>query len=246
MPDSNEKINQLQTRLDKMVEYQDYFYREINQIRAELKTLKTSNSKDETTKPPIVEQPVPPIETAAKPFPRPPVERQRQPENTTYQSAKTPPVYCSNSNVEEFVGKNLISLIGIIITVLGVGIGAKYAIDRNLISPTARILIGYAFATRFARRCLLAEKEILKFQRGFIERRVGDDVFFDVFCIQFLQFNSANRRVCLDGFLYRLYGRRGDQFQSSGHRAHRFGRSIRRAVFIERQLRHSRRFVRNI
>ena len=185
MPDSNEKINQLQTRLDKMVEYQDYFYREINQIRAELKTLKTSNSKDETTKPPIVEQPVPPIETTAKPFPRPPVERQRQPENTTYQSAKTPPVYRSNSNVEEFVGKNLISLIGIIITVLGVGIGAKYAIDRNLISPTARILIGYAFATVLLAVAFWLKKKYLNFSAVLLSGALAMMYFLTFFAYSF-------------------------------------------------------------
>ena len=51
----------------------------------------------------------------------------------------------ARANLEEFVGKNLISLIGIIVLVLGVGIGAKYAIDNNLISPLTRIIIGYIF-----------------------------------------------------------------------------------------------------
>ncbi len=44
---------------------------------------------------------------------------------------------------EKFVGENLISKIGILITIIGVGIGAKYSIDNNLISPTARIVLGY-------------------------------------------------------------------------------------------------------
>lgn len=51
----------------------------------------------------------------------------------------------ARKNLEEFVGKNLISLIGIIVLVLGVGIGAKYAIDNNWISPLTRIIIGYVF-----------------------------------------------------------------------------------------------------
>ncbi|GJM61408.1 DUF2339 domain-containing protein [Persicobacter diffluens] len=46
-------------------------------------------------------------------------------------------------NWEKFIGENLINKIGIFILVLGVGIGAKYAIDHDLISPLARIIMGY-------------------------------------------------------------------------------------------------------
>ncbi len=146
MTENGEKITQLQARLDKMVEYQDFFYREINQIRDELKNLKSPNQPNETIVTPLVEEIIPPTKPPTKPFPRAAVEREKQPENTVFESAKVPSVQRQNSTVEEFVGRNLISLIGIIITILGVGIGAKYAIDRDLISPTARILIGYAFA----------------------------------------------------------------------------------------------------
>jgi hypothetical protein len=48
------------------------------------------------------------------------------------------------TDLEKFVGENLINKIGIIIIVLGVGIGAKYAIDNNLISPLMRIILGYS------------------------------------------------------------------------------------------------------
>jgi uncharacterized membrane protein len=47
---------------------------------------------------------------------------------------------------EQFIGENLSNKIGIIITVLGVSIGAKYAIDNDLISPLMRILIGYVLS----------------------------------------------------------------------------------------------------
>ena len=49
----------------------------------------------------------------------------------------------SSSNLEKFIGENLINKIGILITIIGVGIGAKYAIDHQLISPLTRILLGY-------------------------------------------------------------------------------------------------------
>lgn len=47
------------------------------------------------------------------------------------------------TNWEKFIGENLINKIGIAIIVLGVGIGAKYAIDNDLISPLTRIILGY-------------------------------------------------------------------------------------------------------
>lgn len=46
-------------------------------------------------------------------------------------------------NIEKFIGENLISVIGVIILIIGVGIGAKYAIDNKMISPLTRIIIGY-------------------------------------------------------------------------------------------------------
>jgi len=51
----------------------------------------------------------------------------------------------AQANLEKFIGENLISKIGIIILIVGVGIGAKYAIDNNLISPLTRIILGYIF-----------------------------------------------------------------------------------------------------
>jgi uncharacterized membrane protein len=46
-------------------------------------------------------------------------------------------------NLEEFIGGNLINKIGIIILILGVGIGIKFAIDHELISPLVRFILGY-------------------------------------------------------------------------------------------------------
>ena len=48
-----------------------------------------------------------------------------------------------NENLEDFIGTSLISKIGIIAIVIGVGIGVKYAFDHDLISPPIRVLMGY-------------------------------------------------------------------------------------------------------
>ncbi|MDQ6815402.1 MAG: DUF2339 domain-containing protein [Bacteroidota bacterium] len=51
-----------------------------------------------------------------------------------------------NREMEDFIGTNVISKIGILVTIIGVFIGAKYAIDNELISPFVRILAGYLAA----------------------------------------------------------------------------------------------------
>ena len=61
-------------------------------------------------------------------------------------SPKKPSVKRDNQFWEEFVGSNLISKIGIIVLVIGISIGAKYAIDHNLIGPAMRIAVGFLFS----------------------------------------------------------------------------------------------------
>lgn len=51
----------------------------------------------------------------------------------------------TKSNYEKFIGENLISVIGILITIIGVAIGVKYSIDHNLVNPLTRIVIAYIF-----------------------------------------------------------------------------------------------------
>jgi uncharacterized membrane protein len=47
-------------------------------------------------------------------------------------------------SLENFIGLRLIHFIGIIVLVIGLSIGVKYAIDRNLISEAMRISLAYA------------------------------------------------------------------------------------------------------
>jgi uncharacterized membrane protein len=46
-------------------------------------------------------------------------------------------------SLEQFIGLKLLNLIGIIVLLIGVVIGVKFAIDKNLISPFVRILLAY-------------------------------------------------------------------------------------------------------
>jgi len=47
-------------------------------------------------------------------------------------------------SLENFIGFRLIHLIGIVVLVIGLSIGVKYAIDKNLISEVMRIALAYA------------------------------------------------------------------------------------------------------
>lgn len=183
MPDNSEQIKQLLARLDKMVEYQGFFFREITSIREEIKKLKTVQPKPPVHTPiETPQKPVSPEEISfykpPQPKPKPSVEQTPSEKKVDYQpeyqtrekpkpkldyqtlqkndfgsSAESQASFADEKQpifqklgVEEFVGRNLISLIGIVITIIGVAIGAKYAIDSNLISPAMRIILGYAFA----------------------------------------------------------------------------------------------------
>lgn len=140
MTNEEDKINQLLGKLDILLKRQESFSREIGDIREELYRLQSLGDKRKTT---IVDTTVvtnPKTETnqetssanLSKDVPgtvhRPQVKKAR----------KAPLI-----DLEKFIGENLINKIGIIITVIGVSIGAKYSIENDLISPLTRIILGY-------------------------------------------------------------------------------------------------------
>ncbi|MBL0104674.1 MAG: DUF2339 domain-containing protein [Bacteroidetes bacterium] len=69
----------------------------------------------------------------------------------------------NNRNIEKFIGENLINKIGIVITVIGVAIGAKYAIDHDMISPLTRILLGYLIGIGLMVFAIKLKKDYEKF-----------------------------------------------------------------------------------
>lgn len=46
-------------------------------------------------------------------------------------------------NIENFIGGNVLSKLGVLILIIGVGVFLKYAIDHNLISPLGRLILAY-------------------------------------------------------------------------------------------------------
>jgi uncharacterized membrane protein len=162
MSELDPKITELESRLESLVRTQINFQKEITAIRNELTRLRAAGSPTrpptQTVQParePVYSRPhsseAPPIASTrpSREDRLPPASwtesyggkhRETQDRVTDYFSKQTE---SARANLEKFIGENLISKVGILILILGVGIGAKYAIDNNLISPLTRILLGY-------------------------------------------------------------------------------------------------------
>lgn len=149
MVENDDRINQLLKKLDILLQRQESFSSEVNQLRAEIYNLKFQ----EIAEPSIIEEaeeftPImpPPIEIITEEE-LPESENIEQEEPIIVPPRYTPPIVNKQPNIQEnlekFIGENLINKIGIAITVIGVAIGAKYAIEHQLISPLTRIIFGY-------------------------------------------------------------------------------------------------------
>src|SRR5687768_1136373 len=161
MSETSDKIAALQARLENLVKSQAEFQREVNQIRQELHAARIAE-RDRTTATPAPRPPVrepepahvPRAQTSTPQTPPPVQESQPDRDYTPNFGYKTTGSYDPafkpdddagrKTQFEKFIGENLISKLGIGILVIGVAIGAKYAIDKDLISPLTRIILGYA------------------------------------------------------------------------------------------------------
>jgi uncharacterized membrane protein len=150
MTQNNDKITQLLDKLDSLLKRQDDFSREITHLQTEIYRLKSPES-EQPAKSEEVKQDLPIIDTDIEikkekitaeyqaTQPQTPIEQPNQ----TFPPINKPPK--GKSDLEKFIGENLINKIGIAITVIGVAIGAKYSIENELISPLTRIILGYLF-----------------------------------------------------------------------------------------------------
>jgi len=145
MDDNTDKLNDLFSRLNSLTRKQDDFAKEISGLREEmLKITRAANQPEptqaikENKKEELKEKQIVPISAS---FTQPTFQSNKYPEYKP--KVKTNDRNKLNRNLEKLIGENLISKIGIAILVLGVGIGTKYAIEHELISPLTRIILGY-------------------------------------------------------------------------------------------------------
>ena len=147
MSEEQNQLQHLQQKLADLQKRQEQFQSEILLIRKEIETLAlkaaiVSAEKKAEIPLQVVPEPVsPPEKTEVKAASEPKADT-----GNTASPVKPKPSISEReikTDLERFIGENLINKIGIAITVIGVGIGAKYAIDHRLISPLARIVMGY-------------------------------------------------------------------------------------------------------
>lgn len=157
MSEKSEGIKALQRKLDLLLEKQAYFSEELAKVKRDLDEMsygaETSSNPSQTDIP----SPKPSEAQESKKKPEDPseMERRKQEKAAPDFVVSTPSRRAlkriapdrtrsgKKSDLEKFIGENLISKIGIVITIIGVAIGAKYSIEHELISPLARIILGY-------------------------------------------------------------------------------------------------------
>ncbi|WP_339629251.1 DUF2339 domain-containing protein [uncultured Maribacter sp.] len=153
MANDQDQINELLQKLELLLKKQQDFNIEVNEIRRDIQILRNTQAikfnqaqKDSAIEPEkeYIKEPIAfneaDLSITQKEAIEAPVAAQEQRINIPVKKISTPK---GKSNLEKFIGENLINKIGILITVIGVVIGAKYSIENNLISPLTRIILGY-------------------------------------------------------------------------------------------------------
>ncbi len=142
MTDIERQIEELTSQLAEMRSRQLLMSKDLVRVERQLETLKASLSlqTDEVYEPKEIINPEPVTARQEVPY----ILQAKQ--NIQQKSAPAKKPLQVTQGMEDFIGTNVISKIGILVTIIGVFIGAKYAIDNELISPLMRILAGYAAA----------------------------------------------------------------------------------------------------
>ncbi|WP_131539873.1 DUF2339 domain-containing protein [Pedobacter nototheniae] len=151
--DKSDQLNLLLVKLENLLLRQQDFEAEIIALRKEVRQLQFPNATPEipisnikVEEKPVIFPPknTPPVysnQSIPAPVPQPRFQRTPNAGNFTDNFKRE---NIGKSDFEKFIGENLISKIGILILIIGVAIGAKYAIDHDMISPLTRIILGYA------------------------------------------------------------------------------------------------------
>ncbi|MCZ6913440.1 MAG: DUF2339 domain-containing protein, partial [Rickettsia endosymbiont of Ixodes persulcatus] len=158
--DNSKQLNLLLIKLENLLVRQQGFESEIDALKQEVKRLQTGSAPIQKPVAPITPEPIvaepsiifPPKNTppsfANRDISSPEVVQTHQhsasPQNNFANNFKRENI--GKSDFEKFIGENLINKIGILILIIGVAIGAKYAIDHDMVSPLTRIVLGYGVA----------------------------------------------------------------------------------------------------
>src|SRR5262245_52877249 len=125
MQNIEEKIKELEARLDKLVQQQNVLNLSIFALSEEINRIKRLPAEEKIVSEPVAEKPKPvPVqqETII------PIVEKTSLQTQTQQTKPGKPLLTSSKGFEEFIGRNIASKVGILVTIIGVFIGAKYAI----------------------------------------------------------------------------------------------------------------------
>ncbi len=158
---NEEKINLIGQKIFILSNNLDKYQTELQQLKQQLEELQAQSHNLKPivpdaiiTREPIIQTP-PTVVNQIIPETKPEVKKEQPVVNTAQpivspiQQQYVPPVPPKIKrepafNFEEFIGGKLISIIGIVVLVIGLGIGVKYAIDQGLINPLMRVVLAYA------------------------------------------------------------------------------------------------------
>ncbi len=157
MPENQNILDKLNEKLNNLLKKQEFFYKEVSELRQEINSLKIKEKQefiekkieeikefDFEEKVEIEKKKIEVEKTIEEEKPAKPVYIQKTTIPKTGYSKSTKPDFSDkNFNWEKFIGENLINKIAIIILVIGASIGVKYSIDNELLNPLTRVILGY-------------------------------------------------------------------------------------------------------
>ena len=156
--DIRERIELLARRISELAQQQGTLSRQLVQLIEELETLKKQAGASSTQI--TAETGTQPVRTIefAEPIIAPKAATANQPPKAATSRAGSSRL-ARPSSFEEFIGKNLASKVGILVTIVGIFIGARYAIEHNMVSPMVRIISGYASGLVLIALAILLKKK---------------------------------------------------------------------------------------
>lgn len=139
----HEKIAELTRRITELAQQQTIISNQLLQLINELEALKSNVNASAAVVPEQPEQPALQPVTVNEVI-EPPKAHTLPSSAVHPATAARPSVQRKSATTfEEFIGKNVASKVGILVTIIGIFIGAKYAIEHDMVSPVVRVIAGY-------------------------------------------------------------------------------------------------------
>ena len=185
MEDNTKKINELLQRIEELTSRNEQFSKELYQIKQEIQALKQSPATETAAQ-------TAPLEDASvvQKLTAPPTVGEQQTQVQQRPHPKQKPVKIrktkkERSNLEEIIGGRVMTIVGIVITVIGIGLGAKYAIDKNWLSPIVRIILGYMAGIILMGIALKLRKKYEAFSAALLSGGISVMYFISFFAYSF-------------------------------------------------------------